>query len=80
MGVGQPLLPLPLWLLVTVAWIMLWLLMLLLEQLSVVRVIMPVIGHVRRTIGVIVGGSLLEVDILCRRVTNCIRMMLVLLH
>ena len=79
MGVGQPLLPLPLWLLVTVALIML-LLMLVLEQLPVVGVIMPVIGHVRRPIGVIVGGSLLEVDILCRRVTNCIRMMLVLLH
>ena len=80
MGIGHPILPLPLWLLVTVTWIMLMLLLLMLEQLSVVRVIMTVVGHVRRAIGVVVGGSLLEVDVLCWRVTHAIRVMLLLLH
>ena len=80
MGIGHPVLPLPLWLLVTVTWIMLMLLLLMLEQLSVVRVIMAVVGHVRRAIGVVVGGSLLEVDILCWRVTHSIWVMLLLLH
>ena len=81
MGIGHPVLPLPLRLLVTVTRIMLMLLLLLmLEQLSVVRVIMAVVGHVRRAIGVVVGGSLLEVDILCWRVTRSIWVMLLLLH
>ena len=79
MSIGHPLLRLAL--LVAVARIlMMLLLLLLLEKLPVVRVIMAVVSHIRRAIGVIVGGPLLEVDIFCRRVTHSIRMMLVLLH
>ena len=59
---------------------LLLMLLLLLEQLPVVGVIMAVVSHIRRAIGVIVGGPLLEVDIFSRRVTHSIWMMLLLLY